>query len=1068
MTEGTDLVVAARVGDRRALAELNALHLPLVYHVAGRALHVHADIAHAVRRTFARAARELAQLRDPDRFRGWLLACAVREIAGIQAAGTGVSTALDGGPADPSADFVSLAIVQHDLTGRRRELDEATRWIDGEHSVVLALWWLEAAGLLTRAEVADALRMPPDDVTGRVTVLREQWEQARALVGALRAHPGCPELAVLTDGWDHLPAPAWRRGLGLHVGDCPVCGAAIAGLPELVRLLGEHPLVPVPAALVGALATDGLVPPDAARTNPMLGGTPPVTPVRSSATGPAGPAPGRPGAFSAGWAGAPGTAAAAAAAAGGVAATPAAATTRSGELSTESTVDITAIAAATAAGAIGAGTTSLTDTGRAGSSSAGRAGSSADRAEATTSGTAGGASRHVASPEARGGAGSGAAGEAGAASEAAAGDAASRRAAGNGTASGDARHADSPTTPASRHASGAPGAPGQTGSRRTTPSNTAGAVAATSAAAAADGTAGQTSPRHTAASGAAGEAASRRAGTAGAAVGTPGQAGARHTAAAGAGGVSGEVTSRRAAGNAAGGVSGEATSRRAAGSAAGGVSGEATPRRAAGGAAAEAGAGHTGTADAAGEVLPRHTSGAAGQAGARHAGSSGAAGGTAGGRTVAGSGGVVAGKADGTAALPMIAGKRAPEEPPTWRGTPTRIPGPATPAEPEAAAEAPSWTGAPTRIPATDAPTAMLPAVSGGASAAAAKGSHPREVPPGRPAAGGAAAITAGTVAIPRQRGGDADVTAVIPRVPADDRDAGDTGVLAGVILPGDQFVPPQTASRHIPPPSGGDDDDDAGAIVPLGDAEEPENTGRSKKALALAGIAAVVALSTTAGLIINSVIGGDDDTLTPIAAPSGAAQYAVPPVVEPSASASASPSPSASASPSPSASASPSPSAAAKPSPSRVPSVAPSSPAAPPGGGTTADLRSLRMASSERYVRVSGGSVTVERASAGSSGAAFQLVPGLANAGCVSLRTPDGRYLRHYDYRVRADGDDGSALFKADATFCMQQAGGAVMLRSHNFPDHFLRARDSGLFITQLDRNAAGSMLWVLTDPIG
>ncbi|MDP9795234.1 hypothetical protein J2S43_003746 [Catenuloplanes nepalensis] len=937
MTEGIDLVVAARVGDRRALAELNALHLPLVYHVAGRALRVHADIEHAVRRTFARAARELAQLRDPDRFRGWLLACTVREIAGVQAAGAGVSTALDGGPADPSADFVSLCVVQHKLTGRRREADEATRWIDGEYSVVLALWWLEAAGLLTRAEVADALRMPPDDVTGRVTVLREQWEQARALVGALRAHPGCPELAALTEGWDHLPAPAWRRGLGLHVGDCPVCGAAIAGLPELVRLLAEKPLVPVPATLVGALASDGLVPPDAARTNPMLGGTAPATPVRSAATGPNGPASGRPGAYSAGWAGAPGTAAAAAAAAGGVAATPGPDTTRSGEVSAGPTVDIAALTAA--AGAASASATgraqpsSDTGTGRPESSSAGRP-------EATAPGAAAGLARRSTPAESRGDVAAGAT---------SGGAALSRRAAEAPAVGGTA------TTGSSRHAA------------------TAGTRGGASAGNAAD---------------------------------DPAAGASRHAASAG-----------------------SAETR-----------GDATP----------GGSRHAGAPNAAG----------ASPAGAGAAGA-------AAGRTRAGSEGVVAGKADGTAALPMIGGKRAPEEAPAWKGTPTRVPGTPAPAEPETAGETPSWRGAPTRIPAVDAPTAMLPAVSGGASAAAAKGSHPREVPPARQQAAiaGAAAIAGGTVAIPKQRGGDADATAVIPRVPADDRD---TGTLAGVILPGDQFVPSQTASRHIPPPAGGDGDDDAGAIVPLGEAEEPEHTGRSKKALALAGIAAVVALSTTAGLIINNVIGGDD-TLTPIAAPSDAAQYAVPPVVESSASASASPSPSASASPTPSASPSPSPSAVAKPSPTKSPSAAPSSAAPPPGNGVTADRRSLRMASSsDRYVRASGGSVTVERLSAGSSGATFEMVPGLANAACVSLRTPDGRYLRHFDYRVRADSDDGSAVFKADATFCMQQMGGAVLLRSHNYPEHFLRARDSGLYIAQLDRDSAGSMLWVLTDPIG
>ena len=127
----------------------------------------------------------------------------------------------------------------------------------------------------------------------------------------------------------------------------------------------------------------------------------------------------------------------------------------------------------------------------------------------------------------------------------------------------------------------------------------------------------------------------------------------------------------------------------------------------------------------------------------------------------------------------------------------------------------------------------------------------------------------------------------------------------------------------------------------------------------------------------------------------------------------------------------------------------------------------------SGRYVRASGGSVTVERVSASSPAAtrleaSFEVVAGLANAGCVSFRTPDGKYLRHFDYRIRASADDGSALFKSDATFCMQQAGGAVMLRSHNFPDQFLRVRDVGLYIGTPDRQSAASMVWVLADGLG
>ncbi|WP_433789017.1 AbfB domain-containing protein [Actinoplanes sp. CA-252034] len=71
----------------------------------------------------------------------------------------------------------------------------------------------------------------------------------------------------------------------------------------------------------------------------------------------------------------------------------------------------------------------------------------------------------------------------------------------------------------------------------------------------------------------------------------------------------------------------------------------------------------------------------------------------------------------------------------------------------------------------------------------------------------------------------------------------------------------------------------------------------------------------------------------------------------------------------------------------------------------------------------------------------------GLADGTCFSFRLEDGRYLRHFDYRMRFDTSDDSDLFRADATFC-REAGtdpGTVRLRSKNYPDHLLHRRDDG-----------------------
>ncbi|MEV4281711.1 AbfB domain-containing protein [Actinoplanes xinjiangensis] len=69
----------------------------------------------------------------------------------------------------------------------------------------------------------------------------------------------------------------------------------------------------------------------------------------------------------------------------------------------------------------------------------------------------------------------------------------------------------------------------------------------------------------------------------------------------------------------------------------------------------------------------------------------------------------------------------------------------------------------------------------------------------------------------------------------------------------------------------------------------------------------------------------------------------------------------------------------------------------------------------------------------------------GLADDTCFSFRLEDGRYLRHFDYRLRFDASDDSDLFRADATFC-REAGtdaGTIRLRSKNYPDHVVHRRD-------------------------
>ncbi len=96
---------------------------------------------------------------------------------------------------------------------------------------------------------------------------------------------------------------------------------------------------------------------------------------------------------------------------------------------------------------------------------------------------------------------------------------------------------------------------------------------------------------------------------------------------------------------------------------------------------------------------------------------------------------------------------------------------------------------------------------------------------------------------------------------------------------------------------------------------------------------------------------------------------------------------------------------------------------------------------------------------------AQFILRDGLADSTCVSFESVavPGRWLRHYAYRLRLGTNDGSALFRADATFCPEKGltGTGFSFRSKNFPARVIRHRDYQLWIdpvedTDLFRNDA------------
>ncbi|MEV4943233.1 AbfB domain-containing protein [Streptomyces zaomyceticus] len=121
---------------------------------------------------------------------------------------------------------------------------------------------------------------------------------------------------------------------------------------------------------------------------------------------------------------------------------------------------------------------------------------------------------------------------------------------------------------------------------------------------------------------------------------------------------------------------------------------------------------------------------------------------------------------------------------------------------------------------------------------------------------------------------------------------------------------------------------------------------------------------------------------------------------------------------------------------------------------------RSLRVTTwghTDRYLRHADSLARTEIVTAASNtllkqDATYTLRRGLADSSCYSFESVNypGRYLRHADSRVRTAADDGSALFRQDATFCARPGigGTGVTFESLNIPGSYLRHFESAVHI--------------------
>jgi hypothetical protein len=124
---------------------------------------------------------------------------------------------------------------------------------------------------------------------------------------------------------------------------------------------------------------------------------------------------------------------------------------------------------------------------------------------------------------------------------------------------------------------------------------------------------------------------------------------------------------------------------------------------------------------------------------------------------------------------------------------------------------------------------------------------------------------------------------------------------------------------------------------------------------------------------------------------------------------------------------------------------------------GTSVSLRATTACCTDRYIHHNGSTVDTAVIGSGSSAtekgnASWTVRTGLGSGSCVSFESKNvaGQYLRHQNYKLSLQANDGSSLFAQDATFCPEAGrnGQGASLRSLNFADRYVRHYDNLVYI--------------------
>ncbi|KAH6895991.1 glycoside hydrolase family 54 protein [Thelonectria olida] len=123
---------------------------------------------------------------------------------------------------------------------------------------------------------------------------------------------------------------------------------------------------------------------------------------------------------------------------------------------------------------------------------------------------------------------------------------------------------------------------------------------------------------------------------------------------------------------------------------------------------------------------------------------------------------------------------------------------------------------------------------------------------------------------------------------------------------------------------------------------------------------------------------------------------------------------------------------------------------------GSSISLRATTACCTTRYIAHTGSTINTQVVSSSSTTALKQQASwtvrtGLGNSACFSFESVDtpGSYIRHYNFELVLNANDGTKQFGEDATFCPQAAlsGQGSSIRSWSYPTRYFRHYSNVLY---------------------